>query len=112
MTDNYVVPWESPRLDSIGSFKLDHNFGRSKLSFYYGINVSDSSQSTEYGGDGISNAITGGEDIYIRAQTYRMSYERSMSPTRTLHVGLGYQGLRWEQKPGPMGPMMRTGNLG
>jgi hypothetical protein len=97
VTDNYVVPWESPRLDSIGSFKLDHNLGRSKLSFYYGINVSDSSQSAEYGGDGIASAITGGEDIYIRAQTYRMSYERSMSPSRTLHVGLGYQGLRWEQ---------------
>ena len=97
VTDNYVVPWESPRLDSIGSFKLDHNLGRSKLSFYYGINVSDSSQSAQYGGDGIATAITGGEDVYIRAQTYRMSYERSMSPTRTLTMGLGYQGLRWEQ---------------
>jgi hypothetical protein len=98
VTNNYVVPWESPRLDSIGSFKLDHNFGRSKLSFYYGINVSDSSQSTDDGGDGIGKAITGGKKVYIRAQTYRMNYDRSMSPVRTLHVGLGYQGLIWDRK--------------
>ncbi len=98
VTNNYVVPWTSPRLDSIGSLKLDHSFGRSKLSFYYGINVSDSSQSTEDGGDGIEDAITGGKDVYTRAQTYRLNYERSLSPTRTLHVGLGYQGLKWDQK--------------
>jgi hypothetical protein len=100
VVDNYVTPWSSPRLDSIGSFKVDQKFERSKLSFYFGINKETASQSADQGGDGFTTAVTSGKPTDIMAQTYQLNYERTMSPTRVLHVGLGYQGMTWRQGSG------------
>lgn len=114
IVNNYEAQWESPRLESIGSFKLDRSSGQSSLSLYYGINAGDASQSIGDGGDGSARAATGGKDIDTRAHTFLMNYERALSSTRTLHVGFGYQRLRWEQAPanGTFDPLEHLGLTG
>jgi hypothetical protein len=97
VTDNYTMPWRSPRLDSIGSFKLDHNLANTKLSFYYGIDRDTATQSLDQGGDGFSSPVTSGKPTDVTAHTYQLNYDRMMSPLRTLHIGLGYQGTSWKQ---------------
>jgi hypothetical protein len=97
VVNNYEVPWTSPRLDSIGSFRVDQKFARSMVSFYYGINKETASQSLDQGGDGFTTAVTSGKPTDITAHTYQLNFERTMSPTRVLHVGLGYQGMNWRQ---------------
>ena len=96
VTDNYAASWRSPRLDSIGSFKLDHNRGNAKYSFYYGIDRGTATQSLDQSGDGFNTAVTSGQPTDFTGHTYQLNYDRSMSPTRVLHVGLGYQGASWK----------------
>ena len=69
VVDNYLVPWRSPRRDTIGSIKIDQNFSRSKFSFYYGINDVSASQSLDQGGDGITTAVTSSKPTDARAST-------------------------------------------
>jgi hypothetical protein len=111
VVNNYVVPWSSPRLDSIGSFKVDQKLAHAKLSFYYGINRETASQSLDQGGDGFTTAVTSGKPTDITAQTYQLNYEHTLSPTRVLHVGLGYQGMTWRQGSG-YGPFNQSKEIG
>lgn len=98
VVDNYMVPWRSSRRDTLGSLKLDHSFARSRLSFYFGMNDLSSSQEPSQGGDGFTTAVTSSKPVDASAQTYQLSYERTLSPSKTLHLGIGYQGMRWRQK--------------
>jgi len=100
VTDNYVFPWRSPRLDSIGSFKLDHNLANGNLSLYYGINRGTATQSLDQEGDGFTTAVTSGRPTDITAHTLQLNYDRSLSPTRVLHLGFGYQRASWKQQSG------------
>ncbi len=100
VTDNYIVPWKSPRLDSLGSFKLDHNLANANLSLYYGINRGTATQSLDQGGDGFTSAVTGGKPTDVTAHTLQLSYDHTISPTRVLHVGFGYQRASWKQASG------------
>ena len=111
VTDNYTFPWKSPRLDSLGSVKLDHSLGNGKLSFYYGINRGTASQSLDQGGDGFTTAVTSGRPTDFTAHTYRLNYDRAMSSTRVLHVGLGYQGSSWKMGSG-FGEFNQSDSLG
>lgn len=93
--DNYRVSWVSPQLDSLGSIRLDQKFSRSSLSFYFGHNREDSSQRLDQGGDGILTAVTGNRPTDIRANTFFLTYDRSLSPSRLFRLSFGYQWLRW-----------------
>ncbi len=97
VVDNYLVPWRSPRLDTLGSFKVDHNFSNSKLSVYYSINDVNASQSLDQGGDGLTSAITSSKPTDVRANALLIGYDRALAPTRVLHVGFGYQWMRMRQ---------------
>jgi hypothetical protein len=97
VVDNYLVPWRSPRRDSIGSFKIDQKWARSRLSFYYGFNRESASQSLDLDGDGITAAVTSGKPTDVHADTFQLNYENILSPLKTINIGIGYQGMRWPQ---------------
>jgi hypothetical protein len=97
VVDNYLVPWRSPRRDTIGSFKIDQNFSRSKISFYFGINDINATQSLDQGGDGFTSAVTSSKPTDASSNTWQLNYDRVMSPTKILHLGINYLEMKMRQ---------------
>lgn len=98
LTDNYRADWESKQHDTLGSIKVDQKYSRSSISFYYGFNQEASSQRLDQGGDGFLSAVTSNRPTDARADTFRVSYDRIASPTRTMHLGFGYQLMKWSDE--------------
>jgi hypothetical protein len=96
VVDNYLAPWKNSRLDSIGSIKINQNFARSRVSFYYGFNRESVSQPCSADGDCILAAIAG-KPTNVHADTFQLNFEHMFSPVKTFNAGIGYQGMKWRQ---------------
>ncbi|MBP1608507.1 MAG: TonB-dependent receptor [Acidobacteria bacterium] len=101
LTDNYLVPWDKYNYRTIPSVKIDHNFGtRSKLSGYWAA-VRNSSNQIDCDALYLISPATACRVSVTRTQTVRLNYDFSLTPTKLLHLGAGYQVVRFFQDAKP-----------
>jgi len=94
LVNNYVIPgYTNFRHTTIPSFKIDHNFNeKNHLSWYFHQTHTVSPSANGFT-QPFSEAISQNEMNY----TTRVNYDRTISPTTVLHVGLGYFQYNWPQ---------------
>src|SRR5262249_4232494 len=92
--NNYVIPgYSNFRHTTIPSFKIDHNFNeKNHLSFYFHKTHTVSPNASGFT-QPFTDAISQDEVNY----TTRLNYDRTISPTTVLHVGVGYFQYNWPQ---------------
>ena len=92
--NNYVIPgYTNFRHTTIPSFKIDHNFNdKNHLSWYFHQTHTVSPNANGFT-QPFTEAISQDEVNY----TTRVNYDRTISPTTVLHVGLGYFQYNWPQ---------------
>src|SRR5262249_33828809 len=78
--------YTNPRYTEIPSIKIDHSISsRMKLSGYWSRTQTDSPNYS-----GLPYPITVTVGSHITADTYRVNFDYTISPTMLLHVGAGY----------------------
>ncbi len=88
LVNNYEKRYQYRKIQDIPSIKIDHNFAdNSRLSAYYSRQRTDK----DNGHDGLPDPISARRDQMIRSHTIRLNYDRSLSPTLLMHLGVGYQ---------------------
>ncbi|PYR98024.1 MAG: hypothetical protein DMG12_23590, partial [Acidobacteria bacterium] len=94
VVNNYVIPgYTNFRHTTIPSFKIDHNFNdKNHLSWYFHQTHTVSPNANGFT-QPFTEAISQDEVNY----TTRVNYDRTISPTTVLHVGLGYFQYNWPQ---------------
>src|SRR3989441_7573117 len=94
LVNNYQVPgYTNFRHTTIPSFKIDYNFNdKNHLSWYFHQTHTVSPNANGFT-QPFTEAISQDEVNY----TTRVNYDRTMSPTTMLHVGLGYFQYNWPQ---------------
>jgi hypothetical protein len=98
LTNNAILPYRSTRTTYIPSVKLDHSFStRGKLSYYWSRTRTNTPIGA--GGDGLPEPITSANSSNIKADTQRLNYTHTLSPTLLLHAGAGYQGTTFISDP-------------
>ena len=92
--NNFQNPFTSSRTSTVPSLKIDHQIGsKGHLSFYGGTTGTDSQYSIPFGNaDGFPVPITQARGTFEHAQTLRLNYDHTLTPTLLLHVGAGYSG--------------------
>jgi hypothetical protein len=87
LINNYVIPgYQNFRHTTIPSFKIDHALNeRNRLSFYFSDTITNSPSA-----NGFTQVFTAAAPQAIRAYTYRINYDRTVSPTQLFHLGVGY----------------------
>jgi hypothetical protein len=90
-TGNYVVSQPGKRYSAIPAFKIDHIIDpKDRLSFYYSENTTQNQFNPTLGSqDGLPNTITAARGSFITNYQERLNYDRTMSPTVLLHIGVG-----------------------
>src|SRR5215468_8515512 len=94
LVNNYQIPgYSNFRHTTIPSFKIDHNFNqKNHLSWYFHQTHTVSPNASGFA-QPFTDAISQDEMTYIT----RVNYDRTISPTTILHVGLGYFQYNWPQ---------------
>ncbi len=92
LVGNYSASVQGGRYSAIPSIKLDHNISsKDHLSFYWSrINTESQISSPLGGADGLPLAIGGYRGTFIPTYTTRLNYDRTVTPTLLLHLGIGY----------------------
>ena len=93
LSSNYAGNIAGGRYSAIPSMKVDHNLSaKDKLSFYYSENNTQSQISSPLGNaDGLPINIGEYRGTFIPTYIERLNYDRTLSPTLLLHLGVGYQ---------------------
>jgi len=93
LINNYINPFLSERVTYIPAIKLDHNISsRAKLSYYWSQTKTTSQYASPLGGaDGLPEPITAAIGTFITARVQRLNFDYTLSPTKLLHLGVGYQ---------------------
>jgi len=92
LVGNYSANVQGGRYSAIPSIKLDHNISsRDHLSFYWSRINTESQISAPLGGaDGLPTSIGAYRGTFIPTYTTRLNYDRTVTPTILLHLGVGY----------------------
>lgn len=92
LVGNYNGTIGGGRYSAIPSIKLDEIVSdKDKLSFYWSRNNTESQIGYPLGNaDGLPEEIGGYRGTFIPTWTTRLNYDRTLSPTLLLHVGVGY----------------------
>jgi hypothetical protein len=92
LTGNYSAHIPGVRYSAIPSIKIDHTLSeKDKLSFFYSENNTVGQISSPLGNaDGLPTEIGAYRGTFIPTWTYRLNYDRTLSPTLLLHIGGGY----------------------
>src|SRR5579875_2697571 len=100
LTQNYIGDVPSQRVTTIPSLKIDESIDvKDKLSFYYSTTGTASAVSTPLGdADGLPLEIGQYRGTYIDTKTIRLNYDRTMTPTLLLHLGAGWQRVRFNDQ--------------
>jgi Carboxypeptidase regulatory-like domain/TonB dependent receptor len=87
LINNYTIPgYTNFRHTTIPSFKIDHNINdKNRVSFYFADTRTRSPSA-----NGFTQNFTPAAPQASDAWTYRLNYDRTLSPTQLLHVGVGY----------------------
>ncbi len=98
LSGNYNGSIPSHRYSAIPSIKIDHNVdAKDKLSFYYSENNTQSQVSTPLGNaDGLPLDIGQYRGTWIPTWIYRVNYDRTITPTVLMHLGVGYQRTKFD----------------
>jgi hypothetical protein len=80
------------RDSSIPALKIDHLLtAKDKLSFYYSKTSTESQIAFPFGNaDGLPVEIGQYRGTFIYGTTYRLNYDRTLTPTMLLHLGMGF----------------------
>ena len=99
--NNYIVPgYTNFRHTTIPSFKIDHNFdAKNRMSFYFNDTITNSPAA-----NGFTQAFTAAAPTASRSYTYRINYDRTVSPTQLLHLGVGYLYTKFPSVPPTFDP--------
>ena len=91
LTDDATGTVPSQRLSEIPSFKIDHSVSpKDKFSFYWQWTQTASQVSSPNGfADGLPFEIGEYIGTFTHVEISRLSYDRTISPTLLLHVGVG-----------------------
>ncbi len=86
-TNNYLIPtYSNFTHTTVPSFKIDHNFdAKNRMSFYFSLN-----RQRQPAVNGFEQAWTTAAPTATNNYTYRIGYDRTVSPTKLLHIGVGY----------------------
>jgi hypothetical protein len=86
--NNWVQSYPNPKTQYIPSIKLDQVLGdKTKVSLYYGHQAT-----AQYSGpDGLPIPITELRPQQERSNTFRLNFDRVITPTLLLHAGIGEQ---------------------
>jgi hypothetical protein len=92
LVNNGIYPYLSQRLTEIPAIKIDQLIGtKDKVSFYWSETKTANAYNPTLGGsDGLPEPITAAIGTYDHTHTYRLNYDRPLTPTLLLHVGVGY----------------------
>ncbi len=92
LSNNYTGTILGGRYSAIPAVKIDHNVdSKDKLSFYYSENNTQSQISGPLGNqDGLPEEIGQYRGTFIPTYTERLNYDRTITPTLLLHLGVGY----------------------
>jgi hypothetical protein len=92
LVGNYDGTIRGGRYSAIPAFKIDEILSsKDKLSFYWSRNNTESQISAPLGNaDGLPEEIGGYRGTFIPTWTARLNYDRTISPTILLHLGVGY----------------------
>jgi hypothetical protein len=92
LVNNYTGTIPGNRYSAIPALKVDQIISsKDKLSFYWSRNNTESQISSPLGNaDGLPTEIGGYRGTFIPTYTIRLNYDRTLSPTLLLHVGVGY----------------------
>jgi hypothetical protein len=87
LVNNYSIPgYENYRHTTIPSFKIDQNFNeKNHLSFYF-----QNTHTRSPNANGFTQPFTSAIPQDDVNYTLRTNYDRTLSPTKVLHLGLGY----------------------
>jgi hypothetical protein len=90
---NGIYPYPSQRITSIPAVKLDHSLNaKQKVSLYYSRTGTASQYSPTLGNsEGLPTPITASRGTFIYANTVRLNYDHTLTPTVLLHLGAGFQ---------------------
>jgi hypothetical protein len=108
---NYNNPYATASKQYLPSFKIDHNINASnKLNFFFSRTTQRSPITT---GEGFPTQISNGTISDWINKNYRLNYDRTITPTMLLHLGVGYQDATIGQLPfGDNTPYDATAALG
>jgi hypothetical protein len=88
-TNNWAQSYTIPHRITIPTIKIDHNLSdNQKVSLYISELRNDLHGGN--GPDGLPYPITSARDNHFRSPTLRLNYDRTITPTTLLHVGIGY----------------------
>lgn len=90
--NNFEQIYDTFRYQYLPSVKVDHNFrDNSKLSVFWTMfHTHHLTGSVGSLPDALPVPITATRELFIRTHTFRLSYDRTISPTLLLHVGAGF----------------------
>jgi hypothetical protein len=95
ITANYLNPWESPNIRTVPSIKIDHNLSaKSKLSFLW-TRIGTWNPFTSTYSEGFPSPVTVTRNTDQVANTTRLAFDHSLTPTALLHLGVGTMTLRF-----------------
>ncbi|PYS49135.1 MAG: hypothetical protein DMG13_24050 [Acidobacteria bacterium] len=87
LTNNYVPNEVNPRTSQIPSVKIDHLLSaRLKLSGYWSRTQTDTPNNTS----GLPQPISSSVGQHVKADTIRISFDYTVTPTTLVHLGAGY----------------------
>ncbi len=92
LVNNYNGSIAGNRYSAIPAVKIDQIISsKDKVSFYWSRNNTESQISSPLGNaDGLPQEIGGYRGTFIPTDTYRLNYDRTLTPTLLLHLGAGY----------------------
>jgi len=89
LSSNYINPWESVNHRTVPSFKIDHNLSsKDKLTFFWSRTKTWNPNSYAFA-DGIPTAVTITRNTDVTADTARLGFDHSLTPTSLVHLGVG-----------------------
>ncbi|HXP85095.1 MAG TPA: TonB-dependent receptor [Bryobacteraceae bacterium] len=92
ISNNYIPTMSGKQIEDIPALKIDQVTGpKGKLTFYWSRKWLSQPFSTTFGNaDGLGDPLTTAIASFIRAHTYRLNYDYTLTPTTLLHFGAGY----------------------
>ena len=92
LVGNYATSVHAGHYAALPSLKVDEIFTpKDKVSFYWAYNNNQQQIAYPLGNaDGLPLEIGGYRGTFIPTTTYRLNYDRTVSPTLLLHLGAGY----------------------
>lgn len=93
LVNNWAEAYPGQTTNTVITFKIDHNISdKSKLSYYFSDRLN---LTTASNGDALPTPLTSTRRGTIDSPTQRLNYDRTITPTLLIHIGVGF--IRHEQ---------------